>query len=90
MTDIIQKAILHEGFAVVEVLSQCPTYFGRKNKAGDAVDMIQYFKKNTTAIGSKAKKENPALVERGIFVQKDMPEYCNEYDQMIQKVVEGR
>ena len=90
MTDIIRQAVLHEGFSVVEVLSQCPTYFGRKNKTGDAVDMIQHFKTNTTAIGSKAKKENPDLLERGIFVQKEMPEYCSEYDKMVQRAMKGR
>ena len=90
MADIIRQAILHEGFSMVEILSQCPTYFGRKNKAGDAVDMIQYFKKNTTSIGSRAKKENPDLLERGIFLQKEMPEYCNEYDKMVQKAMKGR
>ncbi len=90
ITDIIRQAILHEGFSVVEILSQCPTYFGRKNKAGDAVDMIQYFKKNTTPIGSKAKKENPDLLERGIFVQEEMPEYCNEYEKLVQKAMKGR
>jgi 2-oxoglutarate ferredoxin oxidoreductase subunit beta len=90
MTDIIRQAILHEGFSVVEILSQCPTYFGRKNKAGDAVDMIQYFKKNTTSIGSKAKKENPDLLERGIFLQKEMPEYCSEYDKVVKKAMKGR
>ena len=90
ITDIIRQAILHEGFSVVEILSQCPTYFGRKNKAGDAVDMIQYYKKNTTTIGSKAKKENPDLLERGIFVQKEMPEYCNQYEKVVQKAMKGR
>lgn len=90
MTDVIQQAILHEGFSVVEIFSQCPTYFGRKNKAGDAVDMIAYFKKNTTPIGSKAKKENPELIERGIFVQKEKPEYCNQYEQLVQKAMKGR
>ncbi|MGD1968803.1 MAG: 2-oxoacid:ferredoxin oxidoreductase subunit beta [Desulfobacterales bacterium] len=90
MTDIIQQAILHEGFSVVEIFSQCPTYFGRKNKAGDAVDMITYFKKNTTPIGSKAKKDNPNLIERGIFVQKEQPEYCNQYEKLLQKAMKGR
>ncbi|MBW2432147.1 MAG: 2-oxoacid:ferredoxin oxidoreductase subunit beta [Deltaproteobacteria bacterium] len=90
MTDIIQQAILHEGFSVVEIFSQCPTYFGRKNKVGDAVDMIAYYKQNTTPIGSKAKKENPNLIERGIFVQQDKPEYCNQYEQLVQKAMEGR
>jgi 2-oxoglutarate ferredoxin oxidoreductase subunit beta len=75
---------------VVEIFSQCPTYFGRKNKAGDAVDMITYFKKNTTPIGSKAKKDNPNLIERGIFVQKEQPEYCSQYEKVLQKAMKGR
>ncbi len=90
MSDIIQQAILHEGFSVVEIFSQCPTYFGRKNKAGDAVDMIAYFKKNTTPIGSTAKKENPDLIERGVFVQKEKPEYCSQYEKLVQKAMKGR
>ncbi len=90
VTDIIGKAILHEGFSVVEVLSQCPTYFGRKNKEGDAVDMVQHFKKNTTSIGSKAKQENPDLIERGIFVQTELPEYCSEYEKMVQRAMKGQ
>ncbi|MEE8480624.1 MAG: 2-oxoacid:ferredoxin oxidoreductase subunit beta [Desulfobacterales bacterium] len=89
MVDIIRKAILHKGFSVVEILSQCPTYFGRKNKAGNAVDMLEYYKTNTTSIGSKAKKENPELIERGIFIQKKIPEYCNEYNKIIKKAMKG-
>jgi len=84
--DLLKQAIQHKGFSVVEVLSQCPTYFGRKNKIGDAVEMMEHFKENTTPKGSKAKKENPDLIERGIFVQKDIPEYCAEYDKIIEKV----
>jgi 2-oxoglutarate ferredoxin oxidoreductase subunit beta len=90
MSDIIQQAVLHKGFSVVEVLSQCPTYFGRKNKIGDAVDMVAYFKKNTTPIGSKAKQENPYLLERGIFVKEEKPEYCSLYEKVVQKAMKGQ
>jgi 2-oxoglutarate ferredoxin oxidoreductase subunit beta len=69
----------------VEILTQCPTYFGRKNRVGGAVEMMESYKKNTTSIGSNAKKENPDLIERGIFVQKEMPEYCDEYDKVIER-----
>ncbi|KKL90856.1 hypothetical protein LCGC14_1900480, partial [marine sediment metagenome] len=85
LTNIIKKAIQHVGFSVVEVLTQCPTYFGRKNDLGSAVDMMKLYKETTTPRGSKAKKENPDLIERGIFVQKEMPEYCSEYNKIIQK-----
>lgn len=88
MIEILKKAIMHRGFSAVEVLSQCPTYFGRKNKIGTAVDMVRYFKENTTPIGSKAKKENPDLIERGIFKEEDVREYCSEYEKIIQKAME--
>lgn len=90
ITQIIKKAIQHRGFSVVEVLSQCPTYFGRKNQAGSAVDMMNAYKDNTTPIGSKAKQEDPNLIERGVFVQKELPEYCTEYEKIMQKALKGK
>jgi 2-oxoglutarate ferredoxin oxidoreductase subunit beta len=90
ITDLVKQAILHEGFSVVEILSQCPTHFGRRNKEGSAVDMVKHYKEITTPVGSKAKQENPDLIERGIFVQKDMPEYCQEYEKILQRAMKGR
>lgn len=85
LVDLVAKAIAHKGFSVLEVLSQCPTYFGRRNRLGDAVAMMETYKKNTVRIGSKKKEENPDLIERGIFVEKELPEYCREYDKIISK-----
>jgi len=90
ITKMLKEAIVHEGFAVVEILSQCPTYFGRKNKLGGAAEMMEWFRDNTTTIGSKAKQENPELIERGIFVQEDRPEYCDEYEKVVEKAQGGR
>jgi len=67
-----------------------PTYFGRKNKFASAVDMIKYYKTHTTPIGSKQKEKNPDLIERGIFLQEERPEYCDEYGKIIEKASEGR
>jgi 2-oxoglutarate ferredoxin oxidoreductase subunit beta len=83
MTEMLRQAIMHDGFSVVEVLTQCPTYFGRKNKQGGPAEMMEWFKKNTAAIDSKAAQENPALIKRGIFVQTEKPEYCSEYEKVI-------
>lgn len=90
MEEILKKAFSHDGFSVVEILSQCPTYFGRKNKMGEAADMMEWFKNNTTPIGSQAKQENPELIERGIFVDVQKPEYCKEYEKIIEKAMKGR
>ena len=79
----LKKAIQHKGFSMVEVLTHCPTYFGRKNKKGSAVDMIQSYREATVPIGSEKKKENPELIERGIFVEKQLPEYCEAYEKVV-------
>lgn len=88
--DLIRRAIIHEGFSVVEILSQCPVQFGRRNKGGSAAEMMEFYRDHTTPIGSKAKKENPDLIERGVFVEKDMPEYCNEYAKIIDRARKGQ
>ena len=82
---LLKKAFAHKGFSVVEILSQCPTYFGRKNKMGGAVQMLEWYRDNTAQIGSKKLEENPNLIPRGVFVQKDRPEYCAEYAKIIAK-----
>ncbi len=85
--DILKKAIDHKGFSVVEFLSQCPTHYGRKNKEGDAPQMLEYQKKATAKIGSKALEKDPSLIPRGIFVDNDAPEYCQEYEKLIEKAM---
>ncbi len=79
LNSTLKKAVQHKGMAVVEVLTQCPTYFGRKNKMGDQVRMLEYFRDNTAPMGSPKLKDNPGLIQRGIFVQEDRPEYCEQY-----------
>ncbi len=88
-TSILKKAIQHKGFSVVEILSQCPTHFGRKNKEGDAAQMMENYNKITAKLGSKALEENPNLLGRGIFVDNERPEYCTEYDKIIAHAMKG-
>jgi len=88
LSSIIKKAIQHKGFSVVEVMTQCPTYFGRKNKMGDAVDMLKMFKDRTALLGSPALEKDPTLIPRGIFVDKQEPEYCESYEAIIRQMQE--
>jgi 2-oxoglutarate/2-oxoacid ferredoxin oxidoreductase subunit beta len=90
MAEMIQEAIVHKGFSVVEIMSPCPTYFGRRNRQGDAVDMLNYMRKTTIPADSIAKEDNPNLIERGIFIRKELPEYCSAYDTIIQRAKEGK
>ena len=44
MIRLIENGIKHKGFSMIEGLSVCPTYYGRKNKKGSAVDMYNWQK----------------------------------------------
>jgi 2-oxoglutarate/2-oxoacid ferredoxin oxidoreductase subunit beta len=79
MVDIIKAAILHKGFSVVEIMSQCPTYYGRKNKMGGAVEIMETFQEKTVKLGSKKAEADPELMQRGVFVQEIQPEYVESY-----------
>ncbi|HHY95341.1 MAG TPA: 2-oxoacid:ferredoxin oxidoreductase subunit beta [Firmicutes bacterium] len=38
-------ALSHPGFSLVEVMSSCPVYYGRYNRLGGPVEMMQYWQK---------------------------------------------
>ncbi|MCG8687585.1 MAG: 2-oxoacid:ferredoxin oxidoreductase subunit beta [Desulfobacterales bacterium] len=89
--NILKKAIDHKGFSVVEIMSMCPTYYGRKNKEGGASQMMEGFKNFTAPIGSKKLDKEPNLIQRGIFVEDtERPEYCEAYDEIIETAMKGK
>ena len=84
--DIIKKAILHKGFSLVDVYSICPTYYGRKNKKGDAVEMLKWQKDNlvpTARYYSMSEEERADKKLVGILSFNDYPEYTEEYAKVI-------
>lgn len=54
----IKEAITVKGFSVVEVISNCHIYYGRYNRLGGAVEMIEMFKDRAIP-WSKAKGKEP-------------------------------
>jgi 2-oxoglutarate ferredoxin oxidoreductase subunit beta len=85
LVNILKKAIPHKGLSVVEVMVACPTYFGRKNSIGGAVELMQSYRDTTAPIGSEKLKENPGLIQRGVFRDEARPEYCEEYAKLSTK-----
>jgi 2-oxoglutarate ferredoxin oxidoreductase subunit beta len=83
MIDLMAAAISHHGFSLLEVLSQCPTYYGRKNKLGDAVDLMRSYREITAPAGSRKLADNPDLIARGLLLEKNRPEYTESYLKLI-------
>lgn len=89
LEDLITRAISHKGFSLVEILSQCPTHFGRRNGAPEAIEMLERFKQGTAPVGSKKLETNEELLPRGVFVEKGAPEYCESYNKMLAGLQKG-
>jgi 2-oxoglutarate ferredoxin oxidoreductase subunit beta len=82
----IAQAISKEGFSVVEALSYCHTTLGRINRWGTAPDMMRQLKEQSVTLKQAEKmspEERQGLIVRGIFADRDIPEYTQLYDQVI-------
>ena len=80
----IKHAIEHKGFSVVECLSTCPTYYGRRNKIGDAVSMMERLRDDCTMLKPGVTEYDKPFVI-GEFVNKEAKEYTEAYDEVIMK-----
>ena len=85
---LIEKALLHEGFSLVEAVSYCHTTFGRINKLGSAVDMLRYQKDNGITLAAAAKMTPDQLkgkIVRGVLHEREFPEYTAAYAKIIEE-----
>lgn len=69
----IRKAVKAHGFRFIEVVSQCPTAFGRRVGLRDAGDMLKWFKQNAISIEEAERLSAEELVGKiviGEFVNR--------------------
>ena len=87
-TELIRQGILHKGFSLIDVYSVCPTYYGRKNHKGNAVDMLRWQKENMVPAAryyamSEEEKQGKLLI--GTLTHTNFPEYTAEYAKLIER-----
>jgi 2-oxoglutarate ferredoxin oxidoreductase subunit beta len=88
LDSLIEKAILKEGFSVVEVISHCHTQYGRQNRLGTAVEMMEAQRDNAVTVEKAATMKSEELQNKfviGILVDKELPVYQNEYDKIRER-----
>lgn len=75
----------HKGFALIEVISQCPVNFGRRNQMGSPVDMLKWQKELISKNAANEDSTNTGL-KFGLLYQAQDPEYVEEYQKLVQRV----
>ncbi|MDP3789003.1 MAG: thiamine pyrophosphate-dependent enzyme [Candidatus Omnitrophota bacterium] len=85
---LIADGIRHHGFSLIEIITGCPTYYGRMNKMDDGVKMLEWQRdhainlKQSQALSEEEKKGKFVI---GLIHLGEEPEYTDEYLKIIQK-----
>ena len=89
LSNAIKKGLLNKGFSFIEAVSQCPTYFGRKNKMKTPVSMMQWMK-DESILKRKADTLNEAEIEGKVIVGEFQNKKEAEFTEKICKLLEDK
>jgi 2-oxoglutarate ferredoxin oxidoreductase subunit beta len=82
LDNLIETAIRKRGFGVVEVITHCPTQYGKKNKMGGPVEMLRWQKESAVRVekaGEMSEEELEGKFTIGVLVDRELPIYTREY-----------
>jgi 2-oxoglutarate ferredoxin oxidoreductase subunit beta len=82
---LIEKGARKRGFSVIEILSNCHIQYGRRNRMGDPVTMLQYFKDHAVTVAKAQDMSATELEDRftiGVLTDVDKPDYIKEYQKI--------
>ena len=88
------EALLKKGFSFVEVISPCPTLYGRRNRIGDGLDEVKTYKQRSVVKHGAPTSEvslgmtGPIVV--GKFVDRERPTYQDAMDQFYSRKLGNR
>lgn len=89
---LMEKAFLKQGFSVVEVIAHCHTQYGKLNRMGGPVEMLQWQRDHAVTIEAAAKmgpEEMEGKFPIGVLVDRELPVYTEEYDRIRQRAKLG-
>jgi len=88
LRESIRKAIKMKGFRFIEVVSQCPTAYGRRAGFKNVAEMLKWFKENATPIQQAETMSRTELEKRivvGKFVERKRPTIVENICAMIKE-----
>ena len=85
LDSLMETAFLKKGFSVVEVIAHCHTQYGRQNRLGSAVEMMEWQRDHAVTVEKAAKMKPEELEDKilmGVLVDKELPVYQDEYNKI--------
>jgi len=90
LTKSIREAMGKKGFRFIEIISPCPTLYQRRNKLGDGLDAMKYYKEASVLKNGADTAElnigfqGPIIV--GTFVNRDRPSFIESMNKRFTQV----
>jgi 2-oxoglutarate/2-oxoacid ferredoxin oxidoreductase subunit beta len=87
LDNLMEKAFTKVGFSVVEIISHCHTQYGRMNRLGSAVEMMEWQRDHAVPVEKAVRMKEEELREKfkiGVLVDRDLPVYQDEYEKVRQ------
>ncbi len=87
----IKEGLEHRGFAFIEIMAPCPTLYLRRNRLGEGVDQVRYFKEQSVLKNGCDTKEvalkmdGPIVV--GKFVERDRPTWLESMNDHYSEIL---
>ncbi|MGB9628055.1 MAG: 2-oxoacid:ferredoxin oxidoreductase subunit beta [Thermodesulfobacteriota bacterium] len=88
LDSLMEKAFLKPGFSVVEVIAHCHTQYGKINRLGSAVEMMQWQRDHAVPMEKSLKMKPEQLEDKiliGVLVDKELPVYQDEYEKIRER-----
>jgi 2-oxoglutarate ferredoxin oxidoreductase subunit beta len=88
LDELMALAIKKKGLSVIEVITPCPTIYGRYNRLGSAVSMLKQQRDSLISMHEAqdmSPEELQGKVQLGVLVDLDKPEYCAAYEKLMER-----
>ena len=92
LSKAIQKGLNSTGFSFIEAVSQCPTYYGRKNKLKTTIDLYNHIKEHTITKRKAEKMDVTELQDKiivGDFANPRRGALCKALKELTEEVSGG-
>ncbi len=91
ITKSIREAMAHKGFSFIEVIAPCTTLYQRRNRLGDGLDALEYYKEDA-AVEKEVDTRDVGIdfqsdITMGRFVQKEKPTYLDAVNERYANVL---
>ena len=88
LDELMALAIRKKGFSVLEVITPCPTIYGRNNRLGSVVNMLKQQRDSLVSmhdVQGMSPEELKGKTVLGVLTDLDKPEYCEEYEKLMDR-----